>query len=147
MGLFITCHFLFEIQLLCLSLHNEVLSFEDSEWSRGARKWSATWRNWNISDIFFSCSGSTIPFFSLCWHKYTNYRHQLRYIIGMDDVVHEPIDNEQSEMHIWPLSDVCEIGSEHAVPIHPIFEPCPLKANVARCSNDQFFTIASSRVH
>ena len=30
MGLFIDCHFLFEVQLLCLSLHIEVLSFEDS---------------------------------------------------------------------------------------------------------------------
>ena len=32
MGLFIDCHFLFEIQLFCLRLHIEVLSFEDSEW-------------------------------------------------------------------------------------------------------------------
>ena len=31
-----------------------------------ARKWSVKWRNWNISDIFFSCLGSSIPFFSLC---------------------------------------------------------------------------------
>ena len=35
MGLFVDCHFLFEVQLLCLSLLIEVLSFEDSEWSRG----------------------------------------------------------------------------------------------------------------
>ena len=35
MGLFIDCHFLFEVQLLCLSMHIEVLSFENSEWSRG----------------------------------------------------------------------------------------------------------------
>ena len=32
MGLFTDCHFLFEVQLLCLSLHIEGLSFEDSEW-------------------------------------------------------------------------------------------------------------------
>ena len=32
------CHFIFEVQLLCLSLHIEVLSFEDSEWSRGPYK-------------------------------------------------------------------------------------------------------------
>ena len=38
MGLFIDCHFLFEVQLLFLSLHIEVLSFEDSEWSRGRKK-------------------------------------------------------------------------------------------------------------
>ena len=38
MGLFIDCHSLFEIQLLCFSLHIEVLSFEDSEWSRGRKK-------------------------------------------------------------------------------------------------------------
>ena len=30
MGLFNNCHFLFEVELLCLSLHMEVLSFEDS---------------------------------------------------------------------------------------------------------------------
>ena len=42
--------------MLCLSLHIEVLSFEDSECSLGARKWSVKWRNWNISDIFFSLS-------------------------------------------------------------------------------------------
>ena len=35
MGLFVECHFLFEVQLLCLSLHIEVLSYEDREWSRG----------------------------------------------------------------------------------------------------------------
>ena len=34
-GLFIDCHFLFEVQLLCLCLHTELLSSEDSEWSRG----------------------------------------------------------------------------------------------------------------
>ena len=38
MGLFIDCHFLYEVQLLCLSLHIEVLSFEDSEWSCGCYK-------------------------------------------------------------------------------------------------------------
>ena len=31
----IDCHFLFEVQLLCLSLIVELLPFEDSEWSRG----------------------------------------------------------------------------------------------------------------
>ena len=31
MGLFIDCNFLFEVQLLCLSLHVEFLSFEDSK--------------------------------------------------------------------------------------------------------------------
>ena len=35
MCLFIDCHILFEVQLLCLNLHIEVLSFEDSEWSHG----------------------------------------------------------------------------------------------------------------
>ena len=56
MGLFIDCHFSFEVQLLCLSLHIEVLSCEGSEWCVDARKWSEKWRNWNISDIFFSLS-------------------------------------------------------------------------------------------
>ena len=38
MCLFIDCHFLFEVQLLCLSLDIEVLSSEDGEWSRGRYK-------------------------------------------------------------------------------------------------------------
>ena len=38
MNLLIYCHFLFEVNLLCLSLHIEVLSFEDSELSRGRYK-------------------------------------------------------------------------------------------------------------
>ena len=38
MGLYFDCQFLFEVQLLCLDLHIEVLSFEDSEWSRGRYK-------------------------------------------------------------------------------------------------------------
>ena len=50
----------------------------------------------------------------------------------MVDVVHEPIDDEQAEMHIWPPADFCGFGLEHAVPIHLIFEPCPLNANVAQ---------------
>ena len=32
-GLFIDCRSLFEVKLLCFTLHIEVLSFEDSEWS------------------------------------------------------------------------------------------------------------------
>ena len=38
-------------------------------------------------------------------------------------------------MHIWPSDNFCGFGLEHAVPIHPIFEPCPLNANVARWWN------------
>ena len=30
------------------------MSFEDSEWSRRRKIWSAKWRNWNICSIFFS---------------------------------------------------------------------------------------------
>ena len=53
----------------------------------------------------------------------------------MVDVVHEPIDYEQAEMHLWPPADVFGFGLEVAVPIHPIFEPCPLNANVTRWWN------------
>ena len=49
----------------------------------------------------------------------------------MVDVVLEPIIDEQSEMHIWPPADFCRFGLKHALFIHPIFEPCPLNANVA----------------
>ena len=53
----------------------------------------------------------------------------------MVDVVHEPIDDEQAEMHIGPPADFCGCVLEHAVPIHPIIEPCPLNATVARWWN------------
>ena len=56
MGLFIDCRFLFEVQLLCLSLHIEVLSFEDSEWSRGCKEKSAKWKIGTLTHIFFSLS-------------------------------------------------------------------------------------------
>ena len=50
----------------------------------------------------------------------------------MVDVAHETIEDEQAEMHIWPRTDFCSFDLEHAVPIHPIFERCPLNVNVAR---------------
>ena len=53
----------------------------------------------------------------------------------MVDSVHEPNDDEQGEVHIWPPADFCGFGLEHTVPIHPIFEPCPLNANVTRWWN------------
>ena len=55
----------------------------------------------------------------------------------MVDVVHELVDDEQAEMHIWTPANFCDVGLEHAVPIHPIFEPCPLNANVAGRWNGQ----------
>ena len=30
----------------------------------------------------------------------------------MVDVVHEPIDDEQAELHIWPFTDFCDFGLE-----------------------------------
>ena len=92
-----------------------------------AWKWSTKWRNWNIFDKFFSSSGSTIPFFSLCL--------QSHYRIGMVDVVHEPIHEEQAEINVWSPADFCGFGLEHAVFIHPIFEACSLNANVERWWN------------
>ena len=50
----------------------------------------------------------------------------------MVDVVHEPIGDEQADMYIWPPVDFYGIGLQHAVPIHPIFEPCPLNENITR---------------
>ena len=50
----------------------------------------------------------------------------------MVDFIHEPIDDDQAEMHIWPPTDFYGFVLEHVVPIHPIFEPCPLKVNVAQ---------------
>ena len=40
--------------------------------------------------------------------------------IGMVDVVHEPIDDKQAEMLIWPPVDFCGFGIKYALPIHPI---------------------------
>ena len=53
----------------------------------------------------------------------------------MVDIVHEPVNDEQAEMHIWPPADFCGFDLEHAVPLHPIFEPGPLNANVAQWWN------------
>ena len=50
----------------------------------------------------------------------------------MVDVVHEPIEDEQAEMHIWSPADFCGFGLETAVTINPIFQPCPSNANDAR---------------
>ena len=53
----------------------------------------------------------------------------------MVTVVHEPIGDEQAEMLIWSTAEFCGYGLEHAVTIHPIFEPWQLNANVTRCWN------------
>ena len=45
----------------------------------------------------------------------------------MVDVVDEPIDDEQAEMHIWPPADFCGFGLEHAIPIHLIFLTFPIE--------------------
>ena len=66
MGLFIDV--IFYLTFSCCSWEY-ILKFCHLKIVSGAmdtRKWSAKWRNWNISDIFFSCLVSTIPFFSLC---------------------------------------------------------------------------------
>ena len=49
----------------------------------------------------------------------------------MVDVVHESI-NEQAGIRTWPPADFCGFRLEHAVHIHPMFQPCPLNVNVAR---------------
>ena len=65
----------------------------------------------------------------------------------MVDVVHEPINDKQAEMHTWPTADYCGFGLEHVIPIHLIFGPCPLNANVVQLLEwSQFITFASSRV-
>ena len=56
MGLFIDCHFLFEVQLSCLSLLLKFCHLKIVSGAVDVRKWSAKWRNWYISDIFFSLS-------------------------------------------------------------------------------------------
>ena len=57
--------------------------------------------------------------------------------MGMVDEVHEPINDKQAEMLIGPHADFCGFRLEHAVPIHPICESCPLNANAARWWNGQ----------
>ena len=50
-------------------------------------------------------------------------------------IVHESIDaSKQRCTYGHPL--FYSFGLEHAVPVHPIFEPCPLNENVARWWND-----------
>ena len=55
----------------------------------------------------------------------------------MVDVVHEPMDDEQAEMHKWPTADFCGFGLVHEVSIQQIFEPCLLNANIVRWWNGQ----------
>ena len=54
-------------------------------------------------------------------------------MIGMVDVVHEPIDDEQAEMHVWPPVEYCGFDLEHAVPIQQIFGTLPIEC---KCDND-----------
>ena len=60
-------------------------------------------------------------------------------MIGMVDVVHETIDDEQAEMHIWPPADFCGFDLEHAVPIE-----CKCRTMVEW---SQFIKFFSFRVH
>ena len=56
----------------------------------------------------------------------------------MVDDVHEPIDDEEEELHLWPPADFCGFGLclEHAVPIHRIFLALPfVNENIARWWN------------
>ena len=53
-------------------------------------------------------------------------------MIGMVDDNHEPIDEEKQRCTCGHPLIFCDFGLEHAVPIHPIFKPCHLNANVAR---------------
>ena len=46
----------------------------------------------------------------------------------MVEVVHEVIDDEQAQTHIWIPDNFCAFGLEHSAPINPIFEPCPFNA-------------------
>ena len=54
MGLFIDFYFLFEVKLLCLSYILLFCHLKIMNEAVDSRKWSAKWRNWKISDIFFS---------------------------------------------------------------------------------------------
>ena len=66
----------------------------------------------------------------------------------MVDVVHEPIDDEQAEMHMWPPADSCGFGLEYAVPIHPIFWTLPIECKCHTLVEwSEFITFANSRVH
>ena len=38
-------------------------------------------------------------------------------------------------MHVWPLTDFCGFGLEHAVALYLIIEPCLLNSNVTRWWN------------
>ena len=63
----------------------------------------------------------------------------------MVDVVHEPIDDEQTEMHIWPPADFCNFSLEHAVPnFWTLLTECKYRMMVEL---SQFITFASSRIH
>ena len=131
MGLFIDCHFLFELQLLCLSLRIEVLSFEDSEWSRGCyimesqveklEHFPNIWAQPFLSFPYVSIKTSLITSNNTGWEWSMLFTRQ-------------SMTSKQSCTYGHPLIFVV-FGIEHVVLIHPIFEPCPLNANIARWWN------------
>ena len=65
----------------------------------------------------------------------------------MVDVVHEPIDDEQAKMHLWPPADFCGFGLDMRYPYIrfltlPIECKCRLMVEMS-----QFITFAGSSVH
>ena len=68
----------------------------------------------------------------------------------MVDVVHEPIDDEQALMHIWPPADFCGFGLEHVM-WYPYIQfltlPIECKCRTMVQLSDFIWTFASSRVH
>ena len=59
--------------------------------------------------------------------------------------IHEPINDEQAEMNIWPPADLCGFGLEHTVPdFWTLLIECKCRTMVEW---SQFVTFSSSRAH
>ena len=66
----------------------------------------------------------------------------------MVGVVHEPIYDEQSEMHIWPPAYFCGFGFEHAGTHTPDFLTLPIECKCCMMVEwSQLITFANFRVH
>ena len=128
MVLYIDCHFLFEVQLLCLSLHIEVLSFEDSEWSHGRQKMECQDKLEHFRNIFLKFrTNHSFLFLMLAFLVTSNKTGQERSMLFTS----QSKTSNQRCTYVHPLIFVV-LAQRILVPMHPIFEPCPLNANVVR---------------
>ena len=122
---------------MCLSLHTEVLSFEDSEWSHGRSKMECHVEKLKHFRhiLFFLGLSHSFLFLMLA------YRHNFSSLVMIQDRYGRCC----SWANRWQASRDAHLATRWVLwfwlracgtnILHPIFEPCPLNTNVARWWN------------